>query len=305
MAMICMSNMRFTILFFVLLVLLVGCTTLETHDRGDIRNSLRVMTFNIKWEGVDKFGEFHDSGFAMREPLVINVLTKSDSDIIGLQEASIEQRATIAPELDNFGIFPSPGEPGDECILYRLSRFDLMDSGHENLRQQPERPGTNIGVRNFVWIYLQDKITGRQFYVINLHLDHRSSSRGRQLDGILIGEWIRKRGISDPVIITGDINGTPSMPRYLYLTGQNTYPDQDGVVVTMPMPMLDTFSVANPEARYSGTSNSGYSGQKNKKQIDYVFVPRETKVISSRIIYYNVNGSYPSDHFPVLSEIEL
>ncbi len=73
----------------------------------------------------------------------------------------------------------------------------------------------------------------------------------------------------------------------------------------MPMPMLDTFTAANPNARYTGTVNPDYRGEKNSTQIDYVFVPEGTKVIDSRIIYYNMNGSYPSDHFPVLSEFEL
>jgi len=268
------------------------------------RASLKIMTFNIRWQGHDD-GKYINSGFANRKPLVLDVLTQFGADVIGLQEASIEQRAEIAPELPGFGMFPPPTEAGDECILYRLSRFVLGDSGHEQLRRVPEKPGTNIGVRDFVWVYLHDRISGKRFYVLNLHTDHRSSRRGRQLDGVLIGEWIRNREFSDPVILTGDFNGTPDKPRYLYLTGHKAYPGEDGKTVSMPMPMLDTFTVANPNARYPGTSNSGYRGKKNKKQIDYIFVPRGTTVIDSRIIYYHANGSYPSDHFPLLSEFEL
>jgi endonuclease/exonuclease/phosphatase family metal-dependent hydrolase len=282
---------------------------------GDVRNtelagqtvnrtSLKVMTFNIRWQGKD--GEnFVDSGFELRKPLIVDVLKTFDADVIGLQEASIEQRAALAPELPGFGMFPLPAAAGDECILYRLDRFDLRDSGHEDLRRTPEKPGTNIGVRDFVWAYLQDRVTGKRFYVVNLHTDHRSSKRGRQLDGVLIGEWIRSRKFPDPVILTGDFNGTRGKPRYLYLTGQRAYPDEDGIYVKMPMPMLDTFTVANPNARYSGTVNPGSRGKKNRTQIDYVFVPRGAKVIDSRIIYYHVNGSYPSDHFPLLSEFKL
>lgn len=267
------------------------------------RTSLKVMTFNIRWQG--KEGEkFVDSGFAYREPLVLDVLRKFDADVIGLQEASIEQRAVIASDLAGFGMFPPPVEAGDECILYRLSRFDLLESGHEDLRRVPEKPGTNIGLRDFFWVYLHDRVNDKRFYVINLHTDHRSSTRGRQLDGVLIGEWIRNRKFSDPVVIMGDLNGTPGKPRYMYLTGQKAYPGEDGVIASMPMPMLDTFSAANPYARYTGTTNTGYRGNKNRNQIDYVFVPRGTRVIDSRIIYYHVNGSYPSDHFPLLSEFE-
>jgi len=269
------------------------------------RTSFKVMTFNIRWEGHDEDGIFHDTGFSLRKPLILDVLTKFDADIIGLQESSIEQRAALSPHLSRFGMFPTPVDAGDECILYHLERFDLINSGHEYLRRDPEKTGTNIGVRDFVWVYLQDRITGKRFYVVNLHTDHRSSSRGRQLDGVLIGEWIRKRNPSDPVILTGDFNGKPNQPRYLYLTGQRTYPGVDGKAVSMPIPMLDTFSDANPDAQFSGTINAGYTGKKNRNQIDYIFVPRGSAVIASRIIYYHVDGSYPSDHFPLLSEFEL
>ncbi|MGB7933419.1 MAG: endonuclease/exonuclease/phosphatase family protein [Gammaproteobacteria bacterium] len=279
----------------------------QWSDLGSVANrtSLRVMTFNILWQGYADDGEYFDSDFAHRKPLILDVLTKFGADIISLQEASIEQRAALAAGLPGFVMFPLPAEAGDECILYRLDRFDLRDDGHEMLRQEPEKTGTNVGVRDFVWVYLEDRISGKRFYVLNLHADHRSSERGRQLDGVLIGEWIRKRKFADPVILTGDFNGKPDQPRYLYLTGQRAYAGEDGATVRMPMPMLDTFAVANPHARYTGTYNAGLSGEKNREQIDHIFVPRGSTVIDSGIIYYHADGYYPSDHFPLLSEFKL
>jgi endonuclease/exonuclease/phosphatase family metal-dependent hydrolase len=267
--------------------------------------SLRVMTFNILWQGKGSDGNFYDSGFTHRKPLVLDVLTKFGADIIGLQESSIEQRADLASELPGFGMFPLPVEAGDDCILYRLDRFELMDSGREALRREPEKTGTNIGIRDFLWVYLRARISGKRFYTVNLHLDHRSSERGRQLDGVLIGEWISKRKFADPVILTGDFNGKPDRPRYLYLTGQRVYADETGATVSIPVKMLDTFAVANPHAKYTGTSNAGYTGDKNSSQIDFIFVSSGSKVVGSSILYYHADGSYPSDHFPVLSEIEL
>jgi endonuclease/exonuclease/phosphatase family metal-dependent hydrolase len=273
-------------------------------EAAEARASLRVMTFNIRWQG-HYDGKFYDSGFARRKPLILDVLTKYDADIIGLQEASIEQRSALAPDLTLFGMFPGPYEVGDECILYRLDRFDLRAGGQENLRSEPEKAGTNIGVRDFVWVHLQDRIGNQSFYVLNLHLDHRSSERGRQLDGILTGEWIRNREFADPVVLIGDFNGRPDQPRYLYLTGQRDYAGKDDVMVTMPMPMLDTFAMANPNALYSTTMNTGHRTRGLKNRIDYVFVPEGSGIVASGIIYYQKNGVYPSDHFPLISEFEL
>lgn len=141
--------------------------------------------------------------------------------------------------------------------------------------------------------------------MLNLHLDHRSSERGRQLDGVLTGEWISNREFSDPVILVGDLNGNPHQPRYLYLTGQRTYPGRDGATVAMTMPMLDTFAVANLNAQYPAIYNAGYWDRKITSRIDYIFVPEGSEVLGSSMIYYQENGSYPSDHFPLISEIEL
>ena len=278
--------------------------TATEQGRKANADGIRVMTFNIRWQGHSN-GIFYDSEFDRRKPLILDVLRNFDADVIGLQEASIEQRTEISPELAGFGMHPLPSEAGDECILYRLSRFDVKDSGHQYLRKVAEEPGTNIGVRDFFWVYLFDKITGKRFYVVNLHLDHRSSVRGRQLDAVLVGRWISNRKYSDPVVLLGDFNGTPEGPRFLYLTGQSDYPDEFDEITGVPMEMLDTFTVANPDELFSGTSNAGRSGIKNNNQIDYIFVPRGTKVIDSSIIYYHKDGSYPSDHFPLLSEFEL
>ncbi len=275
------------------------------HAPGAKRASLRVMTFNIRWEGVDSSGKYVDSGFTRRKPVILDVLTQGAIDIIGLQEASREQRTMLAPGLPGFGMFPAPAEAGDKCILYRLDRFVLRGGGREDLRREPEQAGTNIGVRDFIWVYLQDRISGKRFYVLNMHADYRSSDRGRELDGVLTGEWISRRRFADPVMIIGDIAGGPDQPRILYLTGQRSYPDEDGKTASMPMPMVDTFTMANPDAEYTGTNNSDFSGKKNRNQIDYILVPGGTRVIDSHIIYYNVDGIYPSDHFPLVSEFEL
>ena len=272
---------------------------------GSKRTSLRVMTFNISWEGVDSSGKYFGSRFTQRLPVILDVLRQDATDIIGLQEASREQRTMLAPGLSGFGMYPLPAEAGDECILYRLDRFDVRDSGHEMLRREPEQAGTNIGVRDFVWVYLEDRITGKRFYVLNLHADYRSFERGRQLDGVLIGKWIGRRRFADPVMVIGEIAGGPRGVRMLYLTGQRSYPDENGKPARMPMPMLDTFTTANPHARYTGTYNADFKGRKNNSQADYILVPRGTRVIDSHIIYFNVNGLYPSDHFPLVSEFEL
>ncbi|MEZ5540443.1 MAG: endonuclease/exonuclease/phosphatase family protein [Pseudomonadota bacterium] len=284
---------------------LAGSATPAVRPAGAVRLRLRLMTFNILWEGYQQDGEYVASGFSQRKPMILEVLRRHGADVVGLQEASQGQRIQLATDLPGFGMFPLPQAPGDECILYRADRFAVMESGHEILRRLPEREGTNVGVRDFVWVNLRERSSGRQFYVLNLHADDRSSERGRELDGVLLGQWIQSRRVADPVVLLGDFNGRYDQPRLQFLTGRRDYPDAQGGIATMPMPMIDTLTAVNPAAEAAGSPDSGYGDISSRGQIDYILVPRGTRVIESRILYDHMNGIYPSDHFPLSAEVEL
>lgn len=273
-------------------------------EPNDASSVLRVMSFNIRWQGLGADGHYYDSQFERRKPLVLDVLRDSGADLVGLQEASIEQRSELAAALPGFAMYPGPAAAGDECILYRRQRFEFLDGGRATIRARPERVGTTIGQRDFFWVRLRDRLGGYAFYLLNLHLDHRSGQRGRQLDAVRIGEWLRARPAADPVILLGDLNGGVGQPRYLYLTGQRQYPDSNGRLHTMPEALQDSFRAVHPESVAVGTAH-GYSGRRDGARIDYILVSPGTRLRDARILYHQAGGQYPSDHFPVMADIDL
>ena len=68
--------------------------------------------------------------------------------------------------------------------------------------------------------------------------------------------------------------------------------------------MRDTFRVVHPTADNVGTAH-GFNGGTGGNKIDYVFVPPKQKVVGASIIHYNVDGRYPSDHFPVVATVRF
>ena len=62
--------------------------------------------------------------------------------------------------------------------------------------------------------------------------------------------------------------------------------------------MVDTFRALHPQAEPVGTFN-GFAGKSDGDKIDYVFVEPKIMVLSAEILRTNVEGRYPSDHFPV------
>ena len=50
---------------------------------------------------------------------------------------------------------------------------------------------------------------------------------------------------------------------------------------------------------------SKFKGNKTGLHIDYIFVTEEFNVRNSEIVYYNKDGKYPSDHYPISTELEF
>lgn len=53
-----------------------------------------------------------------------------------------------------------------------------------------------------------------------------------------------------------------------------------------------------------GTAH-GFNGGTGGNKIDYVWAQPATEVVNAYISHYNVDGRYPSDHFPVVGVVRF
>ena len=104
--------------------------------------------------------------------------------------------------------------------------------------------------------------------------------------------------------MTGDFNVGETNSVVLYLTGKARLGGGGKWEHANPVPMVDTFRVQHPGAGDVGTFN-GFKGRRTGEKIDYVFAPASAKVFEAHILHDNVNGRYPSDHFPVTAQLRL
>jgi endonuclease/exonuclease/phosphatase family metal-dependent hydrolase len=114
----------------------------------------------------------------------------------------------------------------------------------------------------------------------------------------LLSKRLLARKHADPFIVTGDFNTGEKNPVILYLKGKLALSKSDGIKRKNPVPMVDTFRVLHPYAGDVGTFN-GFKGNRGGEKIDYVLAMPGVKVLEAKILYDNVNGKFPSDHFPV------
>lgn len=263
---------------------------------------VRVMSFNIRY-GTAKDGENH---WKNRTEMVFDVLRNHRPDVVGLQEALGFQIEQIRKAVGGYGLIGVAREDGANdgeysAIIYRLDRFDVDESGTFWFSDTPEVAGSshwgNACVRICSWARFIEKKSDRAFYFFNLHLDHVSQP-SREKSAVLISRRLLGRKHKDPFILTGDFNTGENNPVILYLKGKVPLRGSNGDERKNPVPMVDTFRLLHPDANDVGTFNS-FKGNRKGDKIDYIFTLPGVKVFEARILYDNVEGKFPSDHFPV------
>ena len=59
------------------------------------------------------------------------------------------------------------------------------------------------------------------------------------------------------------------------------------------------------KALYEQTTMSMFKGNKTGIHIDYIFVSEEFNIISTEIGDYHKEDKYPSDHYPIIADVDL
>ncbi|MGB2500553.1 MAG: endonuclease/exonuclease/phosphatase family protein [Mariniblastus sp.] len=287
------------VIIFAPILVLVACSSQSVAQQQEATN-LRVMSFNIR-NGRANDG---DNRWKNRNVFVGDVIREAELDILGLQEAFRFQLDDLRKQLTEFeevGEGRDGGKQGEySAILFRKSRFSELESGTFWLSDTPEiksRSWGNRYLRICTWVRLKDKKTQQSFYIYNTHLDHQSQN-ARLKSSQLIAERINNQKHKDPFVVTGDFNADENNPVILYLKCQSKN------LPVSPIVLVDTFRQLHPQDKSVGTGG-GFEGRADGKKIDYVFVQPEAKVITASIIRTNRNGRYPSDHSPVMAEIQL
>jgi endonuclease/exonuclease/phosphatase family metal-dependent hydrolase len=290
-----------------------SCEAAKGADADQVRVGtegleLQIMTFNIRY-GSANDGENH---WNKRKEMVCNVIRDHPSDVIGLQEAlrfQIDAIREAHPVYGEIGVAREDGYKEGEysSVLYRTDRFGVGESGTFWFSDTPEIAGSNTWgnacVRICSWARLFETKTGKAFYIFNLHLDHVSQP-SREKSAVLLAERIKNRRYKDPFVVTGDFNSGEENPVIRYLKGQVAVEGSGGSNAKTPVPMVDTFRILHPDVKDVRTAHE-FKGTRQGNKIDYIFVPPGTKVLDAQILYDNVDGRYPSDHYPVIASFML
>lgn len=260
--------------------------------------SLKVMTFNIK-NGSDRV----NNTWLERRPLVKHVIQTSKPDLVGTQEGfyfQIRDMDDDLPDYDWIGLGRAGGSKDEfMAIFYKADRLRLEAYDHFWLSDTPEVVGSRTwghdNRRMVTWARFEDLESGVEFYHWNTHFDHRVEE-ARQKSADLIRKRILETEPRRPTVVTGDFN----TPQGGVVHSKFLGPSNDGLKLSDVWEMTDNH-IGDQVQTFNGWRDS-FTGD---RRIDWILVTPEFKAKSAEVITYTKDGQFPSDHFPVVAELEL
>lgn len=231
-------------------------------------------------------------------------------DIIGFQEMRKPQ-AEIYLKAGEYAISGEVVAPNIEVpgwmrwgnfIFYKKEKFELLKEGHFWLSPTPETPSKGWDEKQYRicnYVKLRDKADGSQIYFFNLHQGLTEKSRSGSMRVIVDKlREILKSESGAAVFMTGDFNACKGEESISYLLSAGILKDSWDVSKTPPFGSRGTFV-----PKFGNKSCKGEAKTENK--IDYIFVSPNVRVKKCAVIANNVDGTFASDHLPIIAVVEV
>lgn len=254
-------------------------------------DALRIMSFNIRCTNVGK------ASWEDRIGIVSQTILDSDSDSIGVQEATPEWMATLKNTVSEkyayVGVARDDGENEGEysAIFYLKDKYDVIDSGTFWLSETPEKPSRGWDAacnRICTWVHLKNKETGEEYVHMNAHFDHVGIQARKNSVDMIVERAKNYTGI--PVVFTADMNVKEGSENYLQFT-QSGY-------------FYDTKAIAADTMNYCTYHDTKPQNHKDDV-IDYVMVNNMFEAFSYKVVTEGVDGEFVSDHYPIYADIRV
>jgi endonuclease/exonuclease/phosphatase family metal-dependent hydrolase len=267
--------------------------------------TLRVMTFNIR----GYYNRDRHNTWAAREALNIATIRRCAPDIIGFQEANgrnveayhralAEYHYIAWPPYNNAAPHQFP------AIFWRPDRLRPLECETFWLSETPEVYSGSWKtdcIRSAAWIRFRCIESGVEIVHLNTHLDHISEQariEGARLIVERLGD--AQRG-GAAAVVTGDFNAPVGSPTYRVFTDAG---------------FVDSYLACGSDDdpsksfTYHGFEGAAFRGSDEKpRRIDWILMrdgaSATLRARSCEIARDAQPPVYPSDHYPVVAELEV
>jgi endonuclease/exonuclease/phosphatase family metal-dependent hydrolase len=258
---------------------------------------MKILTYNIR---VRKPEDKPEKMWNFRKANLVKLMKSEDPDIILLQEVKdFVQRRYIKKSFSNFEWFGKGRDfqwnpYSEQCaVMWNKDKFKKIKADYMFLSETPWKRSKGWDgkyVKVFVWVILEEIVTGKQFMVMPIHLE----TFGMQAK-IKGAKQIKDfcEGVTIPIIFGGDFNAHYQYQREVFDSFDSFAKDAN----------LHSKSIINGEC---GTYNAFIVGN-NKPEYrgDYIY-GKGIEMIECKTLDENYGLGYtPSDHLPITLEFNL
>ena len=261
-------------------------------SKKEIKEDVTVMSFNIRYFAHDDL--FKKSWF-YRAPLVVNNVKQEQPDIIGFQEVQPIHEKYLREHLDGYEFimaYRTKMDPKEGMLLaYRKDRFTAEREGMFWVSETPEKMSKDWGSASYrvaAYAKLLDKKTNKYVSPIDTHLDNASDKAREEGIRVLI-EQVNSLELVNPILL-GDMNDWDDSIMYEYAVNHG---------------YVDSFKVADTFYIGTGATYQAFGKKLNHRRIDYFFIDSSIHVNDYHVVDKLYDGVYPSDHFPIVININL
>ncbi|WP_036718851.1 endonuclease/exonuclease/phosphatase family protein [Paenibacillus harenae] len=263
---------------------------------------MKVMTMNMR---VNVLSDGYNA-WPFRSDRVAQYIASSGASVIGTQELLPSMLKDLEAGLSDYewiGEERRRDREDEMCaIFYRKSEFEVLGQGTFWLSETPylaESVSWESSLpRICTWADLRlRREPNQRLLVYNTHLDH-ISEEARVQGMLLIQRMIggRLKSEAAPFMIMGDLNAHPGSQTIRSLREQ---PGQSG-----GLPIQNVYQVAYG-GQNAGCTFHNFEGGSMGEPIDYIFTSTDIRVRNVVIDRCQIRGKYPSDHYPVVAELEI
>lgn len=279
--------------------------TASVSDGAD----MKVISYNIRL-GVAKDG---DNSWKYRRPATIAMLQQQMPDVFGVQEAysfQLEYVHKYMPMYEYVGVGRNDGSNEGEhmAVFYNTQTVELLDWGTYWLSETPLVPGSKGWdakyPRTATWVKCRHKATGRCFFFVDTHLDHRGVIARKEGLALIVREIAKMNPDKAPMVLLGDFNIRPDSDNLVELdkvmqsarnVARNTVTD-------------GSFNGWGEYAKSAGAPS--WQGEAPAKGvapiIDYIYISGFGSCLEFKVLNETYVGvPYISDHYPIMTTLKF